>query len=129
MSIDKLHLQTALAETAKDHGPGVFGLVTQDGRVSFAGTAGVADLDRPRPIASTDRFRIGSITKVYVATLVLQLVADGALRLDDTVDDRLPGLVPEGGAITVENAATTAIRSTRLQRGTGGRPAHRPVGP
>ena len=102
MSIVKQHLQTALAETAKDHGPGVFGLVTQDGRVSFAGTAGVADLDRPRPIASTDRFRIGSITKVYVAALVLRLVADGVLRLDDTVEDRLPGLVPEGGAITVE---------------------------
>jgi D-alanyl-D-alanine carboxypeptidase len=91
-----------LAETANDHGPGVYGLVTDDGRVSFADTAGVADLDRPRPINATDRFRIGSITKMYVATLVLQLVAAGALGLDDTVEDRLPGLVPDGGAITVE---------------------------
>jgi D-alanyl-D-alanine carboxypeptidase len=95
-------LRAALAETANDHGPGVYGLVTQDGRISFAGTVGVADLDQPRPIDARDRYRIGSITKVYVATLVLQLVAEGVLELDDTVEDRLPGLVPDGGAITVE---------------------------
>ncbi|HEY7261146.1 MAG TPA: serine hydrolase domain-containing protein [Trebonia sp.] len=91
-----------MAETANDHGPGVYGLVTQDGRISFAGTVGVADLDQPRPIDASDQYRIGSITKMYVATLVLQLVAEGALGLDDTVEDRLPGLVPGGGAITVE---------------------------
>lgn len=95
-------LQAALAMTAADHGPGVYGLVTEDGRISFAGTAGVADLDRPRPISGRDRYRIGSITKVYTATLILQLAADGVLGLDDTVEDRLPGLVPDGGAITVE---------------------------
>jgi D-alanyl-D-alanine carboxypeptidase len=95
-------LEAALAETAEDHGPGLYGLVTQDGRISFAGTVGVADLDRPRLLNATDCFRIGSITKMYVATLVLQLVAEGVLGLDDTVEDRLPGLLPDGGTITVE---------------------------
>ena len=102
MSAGGEHLRAALAETANDHGPGVYGLVTQDGRISFTGAVGVADLDQPRPIEARDRFRIGSVTKMYVATLVLQLVAEGALELDDTVEDRLPGLVPDGGAITVE---------------------------
>lgn len=102
MSAGGEQLRAALAETANDHGPGVYGLVTQDGRISFAGTVGVADLDQPRPIDARDRYRIGSITKVYVATLVLQLVAEGVLELDDTVEDRLPGLVRDGGAITVE---------------------------
>ena len=102
MPADGEQLRAALAETANDHGPGVYGLVTQDGRISFAGTVGVADLDQPRPIDASDRYRIGSITKMYVATLVLQLVAEGALEFDDTVEDRLPGLVPDGGAITVE---------------------------
>lgn len=102
VSAGREQLQAALAETANDHGPGVYGLVTQDGRISFEGAVGVADLDRPRPISATDRYRIGSITKMYVAALVLQLVADGALGLDDTVEHRLPGLVPDGGAITVE---------------------------
>ena len=102
MSAGSEQLQAALAETANDHGPGVYGLVTQDGRISFEGAVGVADLDRPRPISATDCYRIGSITKTYVTALVLQLVADGALGLDDTVEHRLPGLVPDSGAITVE---------------------------
>jgi D-alanyl-D-alanine carboxypeptidase len=95
-------LQEALAKTAKDHGPGVYGLVTEDGTPVFAGTVGVADLDHPRPIEAGDRFRIGSITKVYVATLVLQLIAAGALDFETTLEDRLPGLVPGGEVITAE---------------------------
>jgi len=49
------------------------------------------------------RFRIGSVTKTFIATLVLQLVEDGKLGLDDTVERRLPGLVPGGRAITVRH--------------------------
>jgi len=41
-----------------------------------------------------NRFKIGSITKTFVATAVLELVRDGTLRLDDTVAHWLPGLVP-----------------------------------
>jgi D-alanyl-D-alanine carboxypeptidase len=100
--VDEEALRTALAETAVDHGPGVYGLVTEAGLPVFTGVVGVADLDRPRPIEAGDRYRIGSVTKLYVATLVLQLVADGLLGLDDTIADRLPGLVPDGDHITVE---------------------------
>jgi D-alanyl-D-alanine carboxypeptidase len=102
MPVDGDALRTALAETAVDHGPGVYGLVTQGGRPVFTGVVGVADLDRPRPIEAGDRYRIGSVTKLYVATIVLQLVADGLLGLDDTIEDRLPGLVPDSDRITVE---------------------------
>jgi D-alanyl-D-alanine carboxypeptidase len=102
MPVDGKALQTALAKTAMDHGPGLYGLVTEGGRPVFTGAVGVADLDRPRPIGASDRYRIGSVTKLYVATLVLQLAADGVLGLDDTLGDRLPGLVPDGDGITVE---------------------------
>ena len=102
MTVDGEALSAALRETAKHHGPGVYGLVTEAGRPVFTGAVGVADLERPRPIAADDRYRIGSVTKTYVATLVLQLVADGVLGLADTVEDRLPGLVPDGDRITVE---------------------------
>jgi D-alanyl-D-alanine carboxypeptidase len=50
---------------------------------------------------ASDRFRIGSITKTFVATVVLQLVGEGKLSLADTVERWVPGLVPNGGAITV----------------------------
>src|SRR5438876_2905260 len=61
-------------------------------------TAGVARL-RPRaPMRVADRYRIGSITKTFVATVVLQLAAEGKLGLDDPVERWLPGLVPDGAA-------------------------------
>lgn len=102
MPVDDEALQLALARTAEEHGPGLYGLVTEAGRPVFTGAVGVADLTRPRPIEASDRYRIGSVTKLYVATLVLQLVADGVLGLDDTVEDRLPGLVPDAEDISVE---------------------------
>ena len=46
------------------------------------------------------RFRAGSIAKTFVATVVLQLVGKGRLRLDDTVEAWLPGVVPDGDRIT-----------------------------
>ncbi len=48
-----------------------------------------------------DRFRVGSITKSFIATVMLQLVGGGKLKLDDSLDRWLPGLVPDGRSITV----------------------------
>ncbi|MFG3367881.1 serine hydrolase domain-containing protein [Streptomyces sp. NPDC090032] len=42
-------------------------------------------------IRRADHFRAGSITKSFIATVVLQLAAEHRLRLSDTVDDHLPG--------------------------------------
>lgn len=44
-----------------------------------------------------DRFRIGSATKTFTATVLLQLVGDGQLTLDDTVERWLPGVVDDNG--------------------------------
>jgi D-alanyl-D-alanine carboxypeptidase len=48
-------------------------------------------------------FRVGSITKTLVATVVLQLSAEGTLELDDAIERWLPGLVPNGQAITLRH--------------------------
>ncbi|MDH6704885.1 D-alanyl-D-alanine carboxypeptidase [Kitasatospora sp. MAA19] len=48
------------------------------------------------------RFRIGSISKVFTATVMLQLVAEGRVDLNGTVQQYLPGLLPAGyPAVTV----------------------------
>jgi D-alanyl-D-alanine carboxypeptidase len=47
------------------------------------------------------RFRIGSVTKTFVATVILQLAAERRLSLADPVSRHLPGLVPNGENITV----------------------------
>jgi D-alanyl-D-alanine carboxypeptidase len=67
----------------------------------WRGTSGVAESGTTRPVPASGRFRVGSITKTFVATVVLQLVDEGRLRLDDTVDAWLPGVVPDGHRITV----------------------------
>ena len=54
--------------------------VDPDGRVEAA--SGLADLRTGEVLTVDDRFRIGSVTKIFVSALVLQLVAEGLLDLD-----------------------------------------------
>ncbi|MFP8903577.1 serine hydrolase domain-containing protein [Streptomyces atacamensis] len=78
---------------------GVPGVLAQarDGHGTWTASAGVADLDTGRPRIRPDRFRVGSITKTFVATVMLQLQQEGRLDLDDTVEERLPGVVRGNG--------------------------------
>lgn len=61
-------------------------------------------------IALTDHFRAGSLTKSFIATVVLQLAAEGQLSLSDTVERYLPGLVRgagnDGRALTLRSLLT-----------------------
>ena len=63
--------------------------------------SGTAVLGTARPVRLRGHVRIGSVTKTFVATVVLQLVEDGRLDLADPVERWLPGLVPDGDHITV----------------------------
>lgn len=65
------------------------------------GASGAADRRTGRPAPVNGRARIGSTTKTFVATVVLQLVGEGRVGLDDRVGRYLPGLVPGGDRITV----------------------------
>ncbi|MER7706823.1 serine hydrolase domain-containing protein [Kitasatospora sp. NPDC097605] len=71
------------------------------GRSPWRGAAGTADLATGQPARPDGRFRIGSVTKTFVSTTLLQLVGEGRVRLDDPVEQYLPGVVPNGAAITV----------------------------
>jgi D-alanyl-D-alanine carboxypeptidase len=87
---------------ALTYGPGLAAVLSQDGAVLFAGAHGRADAAARVPDVH-DRFRIGSITKPYVATVILQLAAEGVLSLDDTLERHLPALVPGGERISVRH--------------------------
>jgi D-alanyl-D-alanine carboxypeptidase len=80
--------------------PGAVVLVRAHGHSTrlAAGYANARTKTRMRP---SDRFRVGSVTKTFVATVVLQLAGEGKLSLDDSIERWLPGEVPNGGAITV----------------------------
>ncbi|MEU3793475.1 serine hydrolase domain-containing protein [Streptomyces fructofermentans] len=84
--------QTAAAPAA-GQGSGPRGA---DGATSPTGTP----VDDARPdgtIRRDDHFRAGSITKTFIATVVLQLAAEGRLSLSDPVEAHLPGLVRGAG--------------------------------
>jgi D-alanyl-D-alanine carboxypeptidase len=89
------------ADAAVEAGfPGVVVYVRDQGRTTVV-TRGYDDVAAKRPMSVEDRFRVGSVTKSFIATVVLQLVAEDKLTLDDTIEQWLPGLVPNGSAITV----------------------------
>ncbi|MGW6915961.1 serine hydrolase domain-containing protein [Kitasatospora sp. NPDC054939] len=71
-------------------------LVTSDGR-NLTATSGVGDLTARTPVPADGHFRIASVTKTFVATVILQLVGDGRIALDDPVERWLPGVVSGNG--------------------------------
>ena len=67
--------------------PGIAYGLSHDTRTVLLGASGFADLEAGTPVdAATTRFRCASITKTFTATLVLQQVERGRLRLDDAGD-------------------------------------------
>lgn len=74
---------------------GVPGLAVQvsDGAEVRFDTAGVADLATGERREPRQHFRIGSATKAFTATVVMQLVAEGLLELDHSVETWLPGVL------------------------------------
>ncbi|ANW17590.1 serine hydrolase domain-containing protein [Streptomyces clavuligerus] len=90
------HTQQALDELVRAGAVGVVARSEKQGAV-WKGTAGVADRTTGKPRKANEHFRIGSITKTFVATVLLQLEAEGRLSLDDTVERHLPGLIRDGG--------------------------------
>lgn len=73
--------------------PAALASVKEPGGRGRTYTAGVGDLATGAAVPRDGQVRIGSNTKAFTAVVVLQLVAEGRIRLDDTVDTYLPGVV------------------------------------
>ncbi|WP_210441300.1 serine hydrolase domain-containing protein [Nocardioides xinjiangensis] len=65
-------------------------------------SGGHAVVGEPGAVTARHRFPVGSVTKTMVATAVIQLVQEGKLSLSDSVRSWLPGMVPRGDRISVE---------------------------
>ncbi|MFG2944926.1 serine hydrolase domain-containing protein [Streptomyces adustus] len=92
-------------------------LLAQDGTATRYAQAGPG-------ISRSDHFRAGSITKTFIATVVLQLAAEHRLSLSDTVERHLPGLVRgagnDGRALTLRSLLTHTSGLYDFTRDTGG---------
>ncbi len=75
----------------------------------FAGASGFADLMDNIPMSPEGAFRIGSITKMFTATVIIQLAENGVLTLDDPLALWLPDVadqLPYGDQITLRHLLT-----------------------
>ncbi|MFI5776343.1 serine hydrolase domain-containing protein [Nocardia sp. NPDC051570] len=92
---DRAALQQAMNDLVTQGAAGVQ-LRLHDAQGEWTGSAGVAEVGRPEGVPTDGRFRIGSISKTFLATVMLQLVGEGRLGLDDPVARYLPqfGLDP-----------------------------------
>ncbi len=70
--------------------PGLSIGVVYDQQLVWAKGYGLSDLETRAPVTPGTVFRIGSITKLFTATAIMQLRDAGKLRLDDTVSVHLP---------------------------------------
>ncbi|MFF2123882.1 serine hydrolase domain-containing protein [Streptomyces olivochromogenes] len=91
---DDAGLQAVLHTALSQGAPGAMVRVDDNGTVHRL-SEGVADRATGRAITTTDRFRVGSVTKSFSAVVLLQLVDEGKLDLDASVNTYLPGLLPD----------------------------------
>lgn len=100
-SVQKRLGEALSSSWSKTKAPGAIVGVSVGGRewTAVRGSTQMGKQVRPR---LDDHTRIGSLTKTFVGTLILQLVDDGKLKLTDTIDRWLPW-VPNASQITVRD--------------------------
>jgi D-alanyl-D-alanine carboxypeptidase len=84
--------------------PGVVVGIWIPGEGSFVVAKGVGDIATGQPMRVDDHFRIGSITKTFTVTVLLQLADEKKLGLDDPVSKYL-SFVPNGQNVTLRMLA------------------------
>ena len=75
--------------------------VFQNGESIYQKAIGYADVDRKIKATATTQYRVGSISKLFTATLVMQLVEEGKLSLQTKLSEFYPQL-PNADQITVQ---------------------------
>ncbi|MFJ9539198.1 serine hydrolase domain-containing protein [Streptomyces sp. NPDC101225] len=98
-------LDAAVRQVMRTTGvPGAIVGLWMPGQPDYARAFGVADKQTRAPMTTNMNMRIGSETKTFTVTGILQLVDQGKLGLDDPVSRYVPG-VPEGDKITLRDLA------------------------
>lgn len=77
-------------------------VISRDGHVLYTRSIGYGQISETvkKPLTAASRYRISSITKMYTAVMILQLVEEGKLQLTDTIGKFFPQMA-NGGKITI----------------------------
>jgi len=82
-------------------------LVAENGKVIYNGGFGLANVEWGIPNTPDTKFRLGSITKQFTATVILQLVEQGKIKLDGKLSDYLPEYRKDtGDKVTIHHLLT-----------------------
>src|SRR5215475_14584443 len=82
-------------------------LVAENGKVIYKSAFGSANMEWNIPNTPETKFRLGSITKQFTATVILQLVEQGKIKLDAKLSDYLPEYRKDtGDKVTIHHLLT-----------------------
>jgi CubicO group peptidase (beta-lactamase class C family) len=85
-------LERLVAERQADRLPSVAAAVVRKGDLVWSGAAGSASYEDGQEATSDTQYRVGSITKTFTATAIMQLRDAGELDLDDRLEQHLDGV-------------------------------------
>jgi len=77
------------------------GVDYEDGKFTWKLASGYSNLETQTPMTTDTRFRVASLTKTFVAMTVMQLVEEGKITLDDSIEQWFPGMIPNGENINI----------------------------
>ncbi|MBL7698745.1 MAG: serine hydrolase [Chitinophagaceae bacterium] len=85
--------------------PGIAVLVAKDGKIVYEKGYGYADIDKKVKVTPETQFRIGSITKQFIATAILKLQEAGKISVNDKLSKFFPDF-PRGNEVTIHHLLT-----------------------
>ncbi|MEV6912959.1 serine hydrolase domain-containing protein [Amycolatopsis sp. NPDC051071] len=99
LAVSKPHdeVDKALKTLVQDGVPGAQATVTSASGRTWSEREGVGNIETKTPFPRGSKFRAASVTKTFVAVVVLQLAAEGKVRLDAPIERYLPGVVKGNG--------------------------------
>ncbi|TXR99240.1 D-alanyl-D-alanine carboxypeptidase [Bacillus sp. SH7-1] len=93
---DRTSVKNAIRDALQLGYPGILANISKGGK-TWSYAAGIADVRTKNPMKADFRFRIGSVTKPFIATVLLQLSGENRLNLDDSIEKWLPGVIQGNG--------------------------------
>ncbi|MDW3196804.1 MAG: serine hydrolase domain-containing protein [Cytophagales bacterium] len=76
--------------------------LSHEGKSIYSKSVGFSNIESKMPITSATKFRIGSVSKMFTATLIFKAIEEGKLSLDQTLESYFPE-VENASSISVEH--------------------------
>lgn len=99
------YIDSYIVNTIGEESPGFAVLVAKDGEILFEQAYGFANIEEAIPASPTTKFRIGSITKQFIAAAILKLQEQGKISVNDKLEVFIPDF-PRGDEVTIHHLLT-----------------------